>query len=37
MSIPFINLKEQYRALQPQTEDRANRVLEHGHGSGLVS
>lgn len=30
MSIPFIDLKTQYRALQPQIQDRINRVLEHG-------
>jgi len=28
--IPFINLQGQYRALQPQIQDRINRVLEHG-------
>jgi UDP-2-acetamido-2-deoxy-ribo-hexuluronate aminotransferase len=30
MTIPFIDLKTQYRALQPQIQDRINRVLEHG-------
>jgi UDP-2-acetamido-2-deoxy-ribo-hexuluronate aminotransferase len=30
MSIPFIDLKAQYRALQPQIQERINRVLEHG-------
>jgi len=30
MSIPFIDLKSQYKALQPQTQERINRVLEHG-------
>ena len=30
MSIPFIDLKTQYRALQPQIQKRINRVLEHG-------
>jgi len=30
MSIPFIDLKAQYKALQPQIQDRINRVLEHG-------
>jgi UDP-2-acetamido-2-deoxy-ribo-hexuluronate aminotransferase len=30
MNIPFIDLKAQYRALQPQIQDRINRVLEHG-------
>jgi len=30
MSIPFIDLKAQYRALQPQIQERMNRVLEHG-------
>jgi UDP-2-acetamido-2-deoxy-ribo-hexuluronate aminotransferase len=30
MSIPFIDLQFQYRALQPQIQDRINRVLEHG-------
>lgn len=30
MSIPFIDLKTQYRALQPQIQERINRVLEHG-------
>ncbi len=30
MSIPFIDLQSQYRALQPQIQDRINRVLEHG-------
>ena len=28
--IPFIDLQAQYRALQPQIQDRINRVLEHG-------
>jgi len=30
MSIPFVDLKAQYRALQPQIQERINRVLEHG-------
>ncbi|XDZ69483.1 DegT/DnrJ/EryC1/StrS family aminotransferase [Alphaproteobacteria bacterium LSUCC0226] len=30
MSIPFIDLKAQYKALQPQIQERTNRVLEHG-------
>jgi len=30
MSIPFIDLKTQYRALQPQIQERINSVLEHG-------
>ena len=30
MSIPFIDLKSQYRALQPQIQARINAVLEHG-------
>ncbi len=30
MSIPFIDLKAQYRALQPQIQARINTVLEHG-------
>lgn len=30
MSIPFIDLKAQYRALQPQIQARINAVLEHG-------
>ena len=30
MSIPFIDLKSQYRALQPQIQARIDRVLEHG-------
>lgn len=30
MTIPFIDLRAQYRALQPQIQDRINRVLEHG-------
>ena len=30
MTIPFVDLKTQYRALQPQIQDRINRVLEHG-------
>jgi UDP-2-acetamido-2-deoxy-ribo-hexuluronate aminotransferase len=30
MTIPFIDLKTQYRALQPQIKERINRVLEHG-------
>jgi UDP-2-acetamido-2-deoxy-ribo-hexuluronate aminotransferase len=30
MTIPFIDLKTQYRALQPQIQERINRVLEHG-------
>jgi UDP-2-acetamido-2-deoxy-ribo-hexuluronate aminotransferase len=30
MAIPFIDLKTQYRALQPQIQERINRVLEHG-------
>jgi len=30
MSIPFIDLKAQYRALQPQIQARMNAVLEHG-------
>ncbi len=28
--MPFIDLKAQYRALQPQIEERIRRVLEHG-------
>ena len=28
--IPFVNLKKQYRALEPQIQERINRVLEHG-------
>lgn len=31
MTIPFIDLKSQYRALQPQIQARINAVLEHGH------
>ena len=30
MTIPFIDLKTQYRVLQPQIQERINRVLEHG-------
>ena len=30
MTIPFIDLKTQYRALQSQIQERINRVLEHG-------
>ena len=30
MNIPFIDLQSQYRALQPQIQERINRVLEHG-------
>lgn len=30
MSIPFIDLKAQYRALQPQIQARINAVFEHG-------
>jgi len=30
MSIPFIDLKAQYQALQPQIQARMNRVLDHG-------
>jgi UDP-2-acetamido-2-deoxy-ribo-hexuluronate aminotransferase len=30
MTIPFIDLKAQYRALQPQIQARINAVLEHG-------
>ena len=30
MSIPFIDLKAQYRELQPQIQSRINAVLEHG-------
>ena len=30
MSIPFIDLKSQYKALQPQIQERINRMLEHG-------
>jgi UDP-2-acetamido-2-deoxy-ribo-hexuluronate aminotransferase len=30
MSIPFIDLKAQYKALQPVIKKRINRVLEHG-------
>jgi UDP-2-acetamido-2-deoxy-ribo-hexuluronate aminotransferase len=30
MTIPFIDLQAQYRALQPQVNERINRVLEHG-------
>ena len=28
--IPFVDLKKQYRALEPQIQERMNRVLEHG-------
>ena len=28
--IPFVDLKKQYRALEPQIQERINRVLEHG-------
>ncbi|MDW3681728.1 DegT/DnrJ/EryC1/StrS family aminotransferase [Cupriavidus sp. CV2] len=28
--MPFIDLKAQYRALQPQIQERINRVLDHG-------
>jgi UDP-2-acetamido-2-deoxy-ribo-hexuluronate aminotransferase len=30
MTIPFIDLKAQYLILQPQIQERINRVLEHG-------
>jgi UDP-2-acetamido-2-deoxy-ribo-hexuluronate aminotransferase len=30
MKIPFIDLKAQYRSLQPLIQERINRVLEHG-------
>ena len=30
MSIPFVDLKTQYKALQPQIQARINSVLEHG-------
>jgi len=30
MTIPFVDLKSQYRALQSQIQGRINRVLEHG-------
>ena len=30
MTIPFIDLKSQYRALQPHIQSRINAVLEHG-------
>jgi UDP-2-acetamido-2-deoxy-ribo-hexuluronate aminotransferase len=30
MTIPFIDLNAQYLALQPQIQERINRVLEHG-------
>jgi UDP-2-acetamido-2-deoxy-ribo-hexuluronate aminotransferase len=30
MTMPFIDLKAQYRALQPQIQARINAVLEHG-------
>ncbi len=30
MSIPFVDLKTQYRKLQPQIQQRINDVLEHG-------
>ncbi|MDX9833808.1 MAG: DegT/DnrJ/EryC1/StrS family aminotransferase [Desulfobulbus sp.] len=30
MNIPFVDLKAQYRALQPQIQARINTVLEHG-------
>ena len=30
MPIPFIDLKAQWQALQPQIQERMNRVLEHG-------
>jgi UDP-2-acetamido-2-deoxy-ribo-hexuluronate aminotransferase len=30
MTIPFINLKTQYRALQSEIQERIDRVLEHG-------
>lgn len=28
--IPFVDLKKQYRSLEPQIQERMNRVLEHG-------
>lgn len=30
VTVPFIDLQSQYRALQSQIQDRINRVLEHG-------
>lgn len=30
MSLPFVDLNAQYRALKPQINERINRVLEHG-------
>ncbi len=30
MSLPFIDLKSQYNALQSKIQERINRVLEHG-------
>jgi UDP-2-acetamido-2-deoxy-ribo-hexuluronate aminotransferase len=30
MGVPFIDLQSQYRALQPQIQERINRVLQHG-------
>ena len=30
MTIPFIDLKNQYQALKPQIQERINRVLDHG-------
>jgi len=30
MTIPFIDLQAQYQVLQPQIQERINRVLEHG-------
>ena len=30
MTIPFIDIRAQYHALQPQIQERINRVLEHG-------
>ena len=30
MTIPFVDLKAQYRALEPQIQTRINEVLEHG-------
>ena len=30
MNIPFIDLKSQYKVLQPVIQERINRVLDHG-------
>ena len=31
MSLPFIDLKAQYRSLKPQIDQRIQAVLDHGH------